>query len=352
MSADSEEQGMALLAPLRQAPLAASSVDVDAAVRSGHQRRQRRRLAALGSAAITLAVIAASSFLVRPGPVVPPAAAVSTAPQDVTNFDPRHQTFTVAPSQGFRVAAVITSEIQQTVWLSGGKAGNVYVTLSEPGLPPAIGWQPDESHRLDAVNGRRAYRADCPNGPACSVVYWEWTPGAWASATADVAFSSTEGEAVARDHALAIATTFANATTQVENDLPVRTPHTVAAPAGTTLAAVMQRGKHRTDLIFAPPGAPIFEATSAIASGDVATVVVSLRDDLDLNRGAPDVVDGKPAEIDDTEVTIYGFAGAWSLRVTAQPQNLLGGRDQLLAFARTIGVVPQPDDRTTWITPQ
>ena len=106
------------------------------------------------------------------------------------------------------------------------------------------------------------------------------------------------------------------------------------------MSAVIRHDERRVDLIYAPPG-----------HTGTPTVIVSVRRDLPVDPGAPDSIDGHPALIEDTEVTVYNVVGEWSLRVTAQPENLLGSREALVAFAKSVAIVPDPDDVTTWGSP-
>jgi hypothetical protein len=171
-------------------------------------------------------------------------------------------------------------------------------------------------------------------------VYWEWYEDAWAIVMVDLRPRSSAATG-ALDYAVAIAA----ATSYAGDSLPVRVPMRVAAPPDTSLRAVIVNGPDRVDVVFGRDG--------RVSGPPVPRqVVVSARSDLPRDPGATDTVDGHQASIEDTEVTIYRMAGAWSLRVTSQPENVFGDGASLLAFARTVEFVANPDDRSTWITPE
>jgi hypothetical protein len=215
-----------LLGPLRELESDGSgTVDIAAAVRRGRRVHRARVIAsALG---VVGAVVAGALVL----PSLTHRAQAPTAPAP-SEFSVLRRELHVDAAAGYLPKAYSTSRFEQGVSLGSGRNG-ASVTFYAAGQLPTPGWIP-RGEATDPVAGTAspAYYLTKPVLPDDGVeLAWQWAPGAWA--IVDVAAARRD---VGRDRAAArqIAEN-----THRGPGAAVRTPFSVATPAGLQLLEVM-----------------------------------------------------------------------------------------------------------------
>lgn len=328
-----------LLDPLRdEDPLPPSEVDVDRAIRVG-RRRVRTRWVGTG------VLVAAVAFLVPvlglpggSGSSVDPATSSQRAAEP-RDFDPMRRVVAVADVPGIVTDSYTTARRWQRISVrNAGWTGLGSVTVHAPGRqaadPEGGVLRPETGTPAEPVDGRPAYWVDRPSG---DLLAWQWTDDAWAFVNyQDV---RTEGEVdreTARRIALAV---------RVGDGEPVTVPFTVPRPAPYQLVG--------TTADLRPPGDPFVRTGLLFATEDPAdagrcvdcvAVAVENGDRVALQNGVNQTVDGHPAVVDGRKVTIYGFTAGFAVDVWGGTADDAAS----LAVARSVRLVPTPDDRSTW----
>ncbi len=370
-----------VLGAFREDPLPPSGVDVARAVRTGRRRQRLRTAGAAGGLAVLLAV---SGFAVpawlqgggagpgqtaaTPGPTEAP------RPPDCTSPGPRaiasaSPALGAAPAEfpllrhwvdvsrvpGLRVDSHTTARHWQRVVLTDGSGQGVvdiqvFARDGKPMFSDGPGTSPtapdlDRATPAEPVGGRTAVWL-----PGRQALYqhdvarlgWQWSDGGWAFvAAADRNLDGRQPTAAQTAALRATAHRVAGAL-RIREGTPVTMPFTVAGPpAGDCLRLTSTNVYHGRK--------------SDGTAFTMSTLTFSRADNTDPMRFPPDViatvtadsaatpqdrpgsingqVDGHPAVIGDTIVTVHDLAG-FAVEVSAQLPH-----DRLLAYTRTVQVI-------------
>ena len=324
-----------LLEPLRdEDPLPPSEVDIDRAIRAG-RRRVRARWAGTGVLVAVVALLV--PLLALPGgsgSSVDPATS-SQRPGEPADFDPMRRVVTVGDVPGIVAGSYTTARRWQRISVQRGHSGMGSVIVYAPGRQVA-GYdgdvlRPETGTPTEPVDGRPAYWVSRPSGDRLA---WQWTDGAWAV----VHFLDHEAEDEAnRDTARRIALAV-----RVGAGEPVTVPFTVPRPASHQLVGTATQLRApgdpfvRTELLFGTDdlaGAGDYADALSVGVENGARVVA-------LRGQANRTVDGHPAVVDERKAIIFGITAGFAVDV--------GGVADPLAIARSVRLVPNPEDKSTW----
>lgn len=370
-----------VLGAFREDPLPPSGVDVARAVRVGRRRQRLRTAGAAGGLAVLLAV---SGFAVpawlqgggtgpgqtaaTPGPTEapPPPDCTSPSPRATPSASPapgavpaefpllRHWV-DVSGVAGLRLDSHTTARHWQRVVLtdeSGQQVVDVQVFARDgrPMFSDGPGNSPtapdlDQATPAEPVGGRAAVWL-----PGRQALYqhdvarlgWQWSDGGWAFvAAADSNLDGREPTAAQTAALRATAQRVAGAL-RIGEGTPVTMPFTVAGPpAGDCLRLTstnVYHGRKADGAAFSMSTLTFSRADNTDPLRFPPDVTVTVTAD---SAGSPDdkpgsvngQVDGHPAAIGDTVVTVYDLAG-FTVEVCAELP-----REQLLAYTRTVRVV-------------
>jgi hypothetical protein len=319
-----EDEGMTLLAPLRDTePGAESGVDIASALRVGRRRSRRRVVAgALAAAVVTaLALVAVPAALKSWHGTVEPAVVPG-------EFSIARHAITVGTAGGFKNASLRTGRYEQVAELTraDGAPGYGRVTAYAPGRNPKI----DTSVRAADVNGRRAYWQ--PGLPEPTLAMREGD--IWVIVRA----SGPDMDIVDRAHRVAQAV-------EINPDLPVEVCFTLKA-----LPTWMREAGFRVVGVQVPTSqgvAYILFGTSDATGSPVLSI--------GAGRGFPplspnDTVNGFQAHVNSDSVTLYNLDGRGSGAVVRyEYANGIGGSAVLKQLVTAVELVSDVGDRDTWV---
>lgn len=330
-----------LLDPLREEdPLPPSEVDVDRAIRVG---RRRLRTRWVGTGVLVAAVALLVPVLGLPGgsgSSVDPATSSQRA-AETRDFDPMRRVVTVADVPGIVTDSYTTARRWQRISVrNAGWTGLGSVTVHAPGRqaadPEGGVLRPETGTPTEPVDGRPAYWMSRPSG---DLLAWQWTDDAWAFVSyQDVRTEREVDRETARRIALAV---------RVGDGEPVTVPFTLPRPASYQLVG--------TTADLRPPGDPYVRTGLLFATEDPAdegrfvdclAVAVENGERVASQNGVNQTVDGHPAMVDGRKVTLYGVAAGFAVDVWGGAADAAAS----LAVARSVRLVPTPDDRSTWTT--
>ncbi|GAB3440037.1 hypothetical protein [Actinophytocola sediminis] len=320
-----EQDGARLLSPLRDTePGTPSTVSVHRAIHTG-ARRQRtgQALGALAVVAVTVFGVLTGSTILNGQQSAPPATPVG-------EFEPLRQEFGVGSAGGFTPVSYETGRYRQRVLLvpTDGSAGDAEVTMYAPGRLP----DPPAGDPAPEVNGKRALWTG-------TALAWEWTANAWAFAMVD-----------SRDVAHRVAQSV-----EPGAGAAVRLPFTVPAPdSGDPRQLVGVISPFGTSSDPAEGGLLVFGTRDPVSADDDADrVLVGVRRDLtrDLVTGDPGAapvattqLDGRPAAVSDTAVTILDTGGGYAIVA----ESTVVSTGELTELASSVRLVENPADQRSW----
>jgi hypothetical protein len=315
-------------------PLPPSEVDIERAMRAG-RRRIRGRM--LGVGALVVAVLSVVSVV---GLARTPA--VETAQPSVGEFDPLR-----------RVIALDNSVASMTRYETGRRWQQAYVAteegvgdltvfaqgrplLDDAGHPIA----PETGTPADPVQGRPAYWIQRDDDFALA---WQWTDGGWAFLSiADQGTYIPTRAAMAR----------VASAVRVTSGSPVTTPFTMPRPGHHkfvgTYTSFMLDPRMGTYLVFAaddPAHPDELTFPNLYPSRPAETrIIVGVDEGMDDGDGHSNrTVGGHLASVSGNEVSIYDVIGRFDILARGSADG-----ETLLAIGRTVRLVPNPADESTW----
>lgn len=306
-----------------------SEVDIDRAIRSG---RRRVRVRWLGAAAFVVVVAFLVPVLGLPGSSVGPA---GPPPGPVEDFDPMSRVVTVAGVLDVSPISYVTARQWQRINLDVGENQFAWVTVYAQGRQASDGraaLRPEAGTPAEPIGGRPAYWVE--RGPD-ELLAWQWADGAWAYVTHQDPTTGGTDQDTMRRIALGV---------RVGAGEPVSMPFTLPLPEHYTLIGATTQVRSssdpfvRTGLVFGPedpadPDLPYDSLSVAVENGDKVA----------RHLGANETVDGRPALVQDKQVIIFDVADGFAVDVQGTTDT-----DTLRSVARTVRLVPTPNDRSTW----
>lgn len=320
-----EDEGKALLAPLRDSePSGQPGVDITSAMRVGRRHSRRRVVAgALAAAVVTaLALVAVPAALKAWHRNVEPAVVSG-------EFNIARHVIAVGTAGGFKNASLRTGRYEQVAELTraDGAPGYGRVTAYAPGRNPKI----DTSVRAADVNGRRAYWQ--PGLPEPTLAMREGD--IWVI----VRVSGPDMNIVDRAHHVAQAV-------EINADIPVKVCFTLKG-----LAPVVQQSGFRV------VGVQVHHAdlASYVLMGtrdDTGSPVLSIGAGRDIPNVPPnEMVNGYEARVEPNSVILFNVDGkGTSVAVRSDlDANRIGGVATLKQLVTAVELVPDVGDRNTWV---
>jgi hypothetical protein len=264
-------------------------------------------------------------------------------PESEAGFDPLRRIITVGEVPGAAPQSYTTAKHWQQLTLTVGTSGFAQVIVYAPGwqatYAPGGVVRPDAGTPAEPVAGRTAYWLDRTlDGQPGPMLVWGWADDAWAF----VQLQGPGADQPDQDTLHRIA-----AAVRVGDGEQVTMPFTVPVPAGHHLVGTATQIRPpsdpfvRTGLLFdtEDPGDPNRHASNERGF----SVAVENGWKVGQQFGANQELDGHPARVVDGEVHIFGLADGFAVDVQGA-----GGQDTLRDIARTVQLVPAPNDRSTW----
>ncbi|MBP2321158.1 hypothetical protein JOF56_001543 [Kibdelosporangium banguiense] len=314
-----EEEGIGLLAPLRDAaPAERSKVDVVQAVRTG-RRQSRRRVVAGMLAAAGLVIVAGVGV-----PMLIHNLPDATAPAHSTEgFDLLKRVVTVGSAGGFTPDTYETSVGRQVIKLIRADGGQgtatieVFPPMNSP-YPPAY---PGLGKRAADVNGREAYWIE--PGP---VLVWSWAEDSWATVYWE---NVPDSDVMDKIHRVAQAV--------LPGESPVTVPFRISREDGLALTSVQISASSLVSSVEFRRVGPD-DTMQTITAGLMPAEPDIIPNDQVSSHSAH--TDSHTVKILDTGHGVFAFA-------TSASQHL--DIDLLRLIATTIVAVDNPVDRANWV---
>jgi hypothetical protein len=323
-------------------PLPPSTVDVWQAVRAG-RRRIRARWASVGTVVLVVLAIVVPilSHTAIGGPPVGPA----VQPQSDTGFDPMRRVISIDDLPGMAPHSYSTARYWQQLTVAAGRSKLVEVIVYAPGRHATytLGGvvRPQTGKPAEPVAGREAFWLNRTlGGQGGEMLAWQWADDAWAF----IQLQGQDSEVPDRDTSHRVASAV-----RVGEGEPVTMPFTVPVPANHELVGTGTQIRPpsdpfvRTSLSFdtehpADPGRYASDQRGFQVAVENGWKMAQM---FDANRQ----LDGHPARVVDGHVLIFGLTAGFAVDVQGA-----GSQDTLSAVARSVQLLPAPDDRSTWTT--
>ncbi|MFL6119817.1 hypothetical protein [Actinophytocola sp.] len=315
-------------------PLPPSEVNIERAMRAG-RRRVRGRMLSVGALVVAvLSVVSVVGLARTPG--------VETAQPPGAEFDPLRRVITLDSSVASMTRYETARHWQQAYLATEEGVGDL--TVFAPGRPlvddAGHPIDPKTGTPADPVQGRPAYWIKLDDDFALA---WQWTDGGWAFLSI-----AAEGTYIpARDAMARVASAV-----RVTAGSPVTTPFTMPRPehrkfVGTDTSFMLDP-RRGTYLVFAaddPTHPDEMTYPNLVPSRPTETrIIVGVDESMDTGAGHSNrTVDGHLARVSGNEISIYDVIGRFDIRARGSADG-----ETLFAIGRTVRLVPNPADESTW----